>query len=420
MPVEGQTDILTMGLPYICPYNVNSIMNPILVMCLGLGYFFNLYRGKPLVREGGVLIMSHPTPWEFHPVHHPSYIDFFEQVLADTTDPVEIEAKYEKQFAEDEWYRHLYRTSYAYHGVHPFYMWYWGAHALQHLGEVIIVGGDAAGRAPARLQAGVDAARRVRDGERRRRPPPIDHPPAQPADPHGRRDVSAGPPNCSVDCPVAAWRRPPSADDAVAVPLPRRRRCRGASSRCPRRGARGADYDTDWARRLPGPARRGCCSSRVRCGRLVRVRRRIPSDRGLDRLADLDEVARSIFAANHHSHVDTPLLLTSIPEPWRHQHRSSAPPPTTSSAPGSPARSRRSRIGAIPIERTKVSRRSADHAAELIDDGWSMLIFPEGGRTPDGWGQPFRGGAAYLSLRCERAGRARSTSRAPAGSCARA
>ena len=157
MPVEGQTDILTMGLPYICPYNVNSIMNPILVMCLGLGYFFNLYRGKPLVREGGVLIMSHPTPWEFHPVHHPSYIDFFEQVLAETTDPVEIEQRYEKQFAEDEWYRHLYRTSYAYHGVHPFYMWYWGCHALQHLGQVIIVGGDARGGAPPRLQAGVDA-----------------------------------------------------------------------------------------------------------------------------------------------------------------------------------------------------------------------------------------------------------------------
>ncbi|HEY4377720.1 MAG TPA: lactate racemase domain-containing protein, partial [Acidimicrobiales bacterium] len=141
--VEGQTDILTLGLPYICPYNVNSIMNPILVMCLGLGYFFNMYRGKPLVREGGVLIMTHPTPWEFHPVHHPSYIDFFEQVLSDTTDPKLIEANFEKQFAEDEWYRHLYRTSYAYHGVHPFYMWYWGSHALKHLGRVIIVGGDA-------------------------------------------------------------------------------------------------------------------------------------------------------------------------------------------------------------------------------------------------------------------------------------
>ena len=142
VPVEGQTDVLTMGLPYICPYNVNSIMNPILVMCLGLGYFFNLYRGKPLVREGGVLIMSHPTPWAFHPVHHPSYIDFFEQVLAETTDPIEIESKYEESFATDPWYIHLYRTSYAYHGVHPFYMWYWGAHALQHLGAVIVVGGD--------------------------------------------------------------------------------------------------------------------------------------------------------------------------------------------------------------------------------------------------------------------------------------
>ncbi|MGD0083572.1 MAG: lactate racemase domain-containing protein [Acidimicrobiales bacterium] len=144
VPVEGQTDILTMGLPFICPYNVNSIMNPILVACLGLGYFFNLYRNKPLVREGGVLIMSHPTPWAFNPVHHPSYIDFFEQVLSETTDLLQIESKYEAAFATDPWYVHLYRTSYAYHGVHPFYMWYWCAHALEHLGKVIIVGGDRA------------------------------------------------------------------------------------------------------------------------------------------------------------------------------------------------------------------------------------------------------------------------------------
>jgi len=144
VPVEGQADVLTMGLPYICPYNVNSIMNPILVACLGLGYFFNLYRGRPLVRQGGVAILSHPTQWAFHPVHHPSYIDFFEQVLAETTDPVEIEAKYEESFARDPWYVHLYRTSYAYHGVHPFYMWYWCAHALEHLGAVIIVGGERA------------------------------------------------------------------------------------------------------------------------------------------------------------------------------------------------------------------------------------------------------------------------------------
>jgi hypothetical protein len=142
--VNGQADVVTAGLPYIGPYNVNSIMNPVLVMCLGLGYFFNLYQGVPLVRKGGVMIFTHPVTREFHPVHHPSYVDFFEEVLAETTDPAQIEQRFEAPYAQDEWYRHLYRTSYAYHGVHPFYMWYWGAHALEHLGDVIFVGGDPA------------------------------------------------------------------------------------------------------------------------------------------------------------------------------------------------------------------------------------------------------------------------------------
>jgi hypothetical protein len=140
--VNGQADVMVVGLPYICPYNVNSIMNPILVQCLGLGYFFNLYVGKPVVRPGGVMILHHPVPWEFHQVHHPSYVDFFDEVLAETTDPAAIEAKYEQQYAQDPWYVHLYRNSNAYHGVHPFYMWYWGAHAMDYLGDVIFVGGD--------------------------------------------------------------------------------------------------------------------------------------------------------------------------------------------------------------------------------------------------------------------------------------
>src|SRR6266508_1989859 len=131
--VNGQADILVVGLPYICPYNVNSIMNPILVQCLGLGYYFNMYVGKQLVWPGGDMVLHQPVPWEFHQVHHPSYVDFFEEVLAETTDPAQIEAKFEQQYAQDPWYTHLYRTSTAYHGVHPFYMWYWGAHAMDHL-----------------------------------------------------------------------------------------------------------------------------------------------------------------------------------------------------------------------------------------------------------------------------------------------
>ncbi len=142
VPVEGQTDILTMGIPFISPYNPEGIMNPILVMCMGLGYLFNMYRNTPLVREGGVVIMTHPTYREFNPVHHPSYIDFFDEVLADTTDPVVMSEKWEQKYADDEWYRHLYRTGNAYHGVHPFYAWYWGAHGQQWAGRVIIVGGD--------------------------------------------------------------------------------------------------------------------------------------------------------------------------------------------------------------------------------------------------------------------------------------
>jgi hypothetical protein len=121
---------------------VNSILNPILVHCLGLGYLFNMYRNKPLVKQGGVIILHHHVPWEFHSIHHPSYIDFFEEVLAESTDPKTIETKFEERYATDPWYVHLYRTSHAYHGVHPFYMWYWGAHGRDHAGDVIFVGGN--------------------------------------------------------------------------------------------------------------------------------------------------------------------------------------------------------------------------------------------------------------------------------------
>jgi lactate racemase len=140
--VDGQSDVLVTGVPFVGPYNVNSIMNPILAMCMGLGYFFNLYRNRPLVRAGGVMILFHPLEREFHSVHHPSYIDFFDQVLAETTDPALIEHKYEEAYATDPWYVHLYRSSHAYHGVHPFYMWYWGAHGMDHCGDVIWVGAD--------------------------------------------------------------------------------------------------------------------------------------------------------------------------------------------------------------------------------------------------------------------------------------
>jgi lactate racemase len=140
--VEGQADVLLLGVPYLGPYNVNSILNPILVHNYVLGYLFNLYKGKPLVREGGVIIATHPVPNEFDDDTHPSYRPFFEQVLSKTTDPHEAERRFEEEYIYDPWYRTLYRNAYAYHGWHPFTTWQWGAHALDHLGDVIFVGGD--------------------------------------------------------------------------------------------------------------------------------------------------------------------------------------------------------------------------------------------------------------------------------------
>lgn len=140
VPVRGQSDILIVGVPYICPYNVNSIMNPVLVQCTALGYLFNMYRGQPLVRAGGTMIVCHPLTDEFHPEHHPSYIEFFHRCLADTTDSRQLEQRYEESLARDPSYVHAYRHGHAYHGVHPFYMWYWGDAGRAHLGRVIAAG----------------------------------------------------------------------------------------------------------------------------------------------------------------------------------------------------------------------------------------------------------------------------------------
>lgn len=139
VPVSGQCDILIAGTPYLGPYNVNSILNPLLVHCLMLGYMFNMYRGKPLLREGGVLIFAHPLEYRFHEEHHPSYIEFFERVLPETRDMEVIFEKYEPELARNPKYIRMYRHGYAYHGAHAAYMWYWGAHALAHVGKVIVL-----------------------------------------------------------------------------------------------------------------------------------------------------------------------------------------------------------------------------------------------------------------------------------------
>ncbi|HIM65060.1 MAG TPA: 1-acyl-sn-glycerol-3-phosphate acyltransferase [Acidimicrobiia bacterium] len=156
-----------------------------------------------------------------------------------------------------------------------------------------------------------------------------------------------------------------------------------------------ADYPTDWARRYPARVVRAALVETVMKPVMWVVAS--PTRRGTDRLNCIDGPV--IFAANHHSHADTPLLLTSIPDPWRHRLVVGAAADYFFATRIGGAMAALA-IGAIPIERTRVGRKSADLTRQLIGDGWSLLIFPEGGRSPDGWGQPFRGGAAYLAIRC--------------------
>ena len=142
VPVRGQADVLVTGIPYISPYNVHAFLNPLLVQVLAQGYIFNFYRGAPLVKKGGTLIITHPCTDKFDYDQHAPYIDFVHRLLPETRDAVELHRKYEQGFAEDPAFLQMYRQGHAYHPAHPFFMWYWGEAGRQHLGRVIVVGAD--------------------------------------------------------------------------------------------------------------------------------------------------------------------------------------------------------------------------------------------------------------------------------------
>ena len=179
--------------------------------------------------------------------------------------------------------------------------------------------------------------------------------------------------------------RPPTAPKGVDVP-----------SRPPKLGA---DYDTEWARSPLARAARGAITEGPL--RLLVRGAANPTVVGLDRLADLmrlDDPPPVIFAPNHHSHLDTALMIRSIPTCWRRDLIVAAAADYFFDKRWKAALSALS-LNALPIDREVTSRRSSDMFRDLVADGHSLLIYPEGGRSPDGWGQEFKGGAAYLSSR---------------------
>jgi 1-acyl-sn-glycerol-3-phosphate acyltransferase len=170
--------------------------------------------------------------------------------------------------------------------------------------------------------------------------------------------------------------------------------------------ALGPDYDTDWAR---SPLARAVRSAVVAGPMRAAVRSLAePVVHGHDRLADLLRTRSDgdgtrtptpvIFAPNHHSHLDTALMVRAVPAAWRRRVVVAAAADYFFDTRWK-ARLSALALNAVPVDRESTGRKSADLLAGLIADGWSLVIYPEGGRSPDGWSQPFRGGAAYLAAR---------------------
>ncbi|MBA3288479.1 MAG: 1-acyl-sn-glycerol-3-phosphate acyltransferase [Acidimicrobiia bacterium] len=165
----------------------------------------------------------------------------------------------------------------------------------------------------------------------------------------------------------------------------------------------GADYDTAWARSPGARAARAVIAEGPM--RLAIRRLADPEVFGIDRLADLARQTDDdgnppavIFAPNHHSHLDTMLMVRAVPYMWRRRLVVAAAADYFFDVRWKATLAALS-LNAVPIDRESTGRRSADMIREVVEDGWSLVIYPEGGRSPDGWGQDFKGGAAYVSGR---------------------
>ncbi len=138
---EAQADIVTIGVPQVGPYNTGAAMNPILAADFALTAATNP-NGASIVSDGGAVLVHHPMIARFDPIQHPSYNDFFQDVLTQTVDAAQINDKFASAFATDDWYRHLYKTGYAYHGAHPIMTWSRISRALENVGAVVFIGAN--------------------------------------------------------------------------------------------------------------------------------------------------------------------------------------------------------------------------------------------------------------------------------------
>jgi len=117
-----------------------------------------------------------------------------------------------------------------------------------------------------------------------------------------------------------------------------------------------------------------------------------------------------IFASNHQSYLDTPVILAALPPRWRYLV---ATPMWKEFFDGHFHRERHSRrqwltnsanyylatllFNAFPLPQQEQGlRETVRHIGELVSEGWSILIYPEGERTMTGEIGPFQAGVAVV------------------------
>jgi long-chain acyl-CoA synthetase len=134
---------------------------------------------------------------------------------------------------------------------------------------------------------------------------------------------------------------------------------------------------------------------------------------GLENLADVSGPV--IFAANHQSHFDTPVILDSLPPRWRYRVAPAMAKeffkahfyPDQFSRKEYVANSANYYLAsfffnAFPLpQRESGTRQTLRYIGELVSSGYSVLIYPEGKRTDAGEIKRFLPGAAMIAARLD-------------------
>ena len=122
-----------------------------------------------------------------------------------------------------------------------------------------------------------------------------------------------------------------------------------------------------------------------------------------------------IFASNHQSHMDVPVILAALPGRWRARLAPAMLKEFFAAHFHPQTHTRRQWLtnslnyylacvyfNAFPIpQREAGARHTLHYMGDLTSDGWSILIFPEGIRAATGDIQPFRGGVGMIASRLD-------------------